>query len=159
SRARSGGMSAHATPPSVARRAVAPLLLGALLVVACLPVFPWLRARWTASDGFFAHAPLVPLASLTVAWLRRRELARAAGKGSWAGLWLVVPALLVHAASVLLRFDSPAALSLLVALPGFALLLGGPSLLRALAFPLAFLFFAVPLPMFLVADLVQRLKL
>ncbi len=132
----------------------------ALLVAAAYaPLMPWLVERWRAPDGFFSHGPLVPLASGWLLWRRRHELAASSREGDWRGLLLIAPALALLLVSGLLRFDSPALATLLLLLPGLLVLLGGVSSARAAAAPIAFLAFAMPWPMELLADVVQSLKL
>jgi len=135
------------------------LAVAVATAAAYAPLFPWLLQRWRAPDGFFSHGPLIPLACAWIVWRRRARIAAAAGAGEWRALAAVVPALAGLVAATALRFDSPALASLLLLLPGLVWLLGGPALLRQLAFPLAFLAFAVPWPMELLVDVVQGLKL
>jgi EpsI family protein len=142
--------------PVVAALAATPLVV--FTAVAFLPSLSWLVERWSAPDGYFSHGPLVPLASAWLVWRGRARLLAATGGGSWWGLAWIAPALALGVASAWLRKDSPAALALLFVLPGFALLFGGRERLRALAFPLAFLVFAWPLPMFAVVEAIDRLK-
>lgn len=142
--------------PLVAALAAAPLV--ALTAIAFGPSLAWLVERWSASDGYFSHGPLVPVASAWLVWSGRARLRAATGGGSWWGLAWIAPALALGVASAWLRKDSPAALALLFVLPGFALLFGGRARLRALAFPFAFLVFAWPLPMFAVVEAIDRLK-
>jgi len=134
------------------------LLLGALLVLAYRPTWEWLAQRYQAADTLYAHGPLVPFASLFVVWRQRRRLAQLRDAGSMGGLLLFLPALLLHLAGVLLRVDSLSGLSLLLLLPGLVWLLGGRALLIGMAFPLAFLVFAWPPPLFFLAEAAQRLK-
>lgn len=148
---------------AAARRVAIALAVAALVAVAFHPALRWLGLRWTAADGYFSHGPLVPLACLWLAWRRRAELAAALARtpapGTWWGLALIVPALLLGAAAAYLRFDGPAALALFaLLLPGLALLFGGVACLRVLAFPCAFLLFAWPLPMFAVTGAIGVLK-
>jgi EpsI family protein len=142
----------------VGSAALAALALAACTAVAFWPSLQWLVARWSAPDGYFSHGPLVPAASLWLAWRGRARLRAATGDGSWWGLAWIAPALAFGVASAWLRKDSPAALALLFLLPGFALLFGGRERLRALAFPLAFLAFAWPFPMFAVVEAIDFLK-
>lgn len=112
-------------------------------------------AIWSRSDTF-AHAFLVPPISLWLAWRRRAVLARLPQQPMpWlllpmAGaclLWLVGEMATVNAAS---QF----ALVTLVVLSVPALF--GWAITRELLFPLAFLYFAVPLGEFLVPTLIDH---
>lgn len=99
---------------------------------------------WT--DSNFSHGFFVPAFSAFVIWQKRRELASVPINPSWAGLGLVVVALLVYLLGVI-------GAELFLSRSSFVLLLGGLvvyflgwAFFRALAFPLAFLFLMVPLP-------------
>ena len=152
-----GHLQGHGSA-ALAALALAALALAACTAVAFWPSLQWLVARWSAPDGYFSHGPLMPAASLWLAWREHARLRAATGDGSWWGLLWIAPALAFGVASAWLRKDSPAALALLVLLPGFTLLLGGRERLRALALPLAFLAFAWPFPMFAVVKAIDLLK-
>lgn len=97
-------------------------------------------------DANYSHGFLVPLFSGWLVWRRRNQLAALAPAGSWAGL-----AVLVAGIGELLLGDIGAdnfltRSSLIVILAGLVLFHLGPAFFRLLAFPLAFLFFMVPLP-------------
>jgi len=132
-----------------------------LLAAAVVPLAPWIWSRWRAPDGFFSHGPLVPLAAAWLAWSRRDAIARAwrEGEGTWRALWFALPALALLLAASIVRVDSPALVALLALAAATVALVRGTPLLRALAVPFAFLLFAVPWPMELLADVVQALKL
>ncbi|MBI2115041.1 MAG: archaeosortase/exosortase family protein, partial [candidate division NC10 bacterium] len=96
-------------------------------------------------DPNYSHGFLVPLFSAVLIWRRRRELARLIPRGTWAGL----PVLLVGAISLILGDVGAEEFlmrsSFIVILAGLALLHLGKEISRRLVFPLAFLFFMVPL--------------
>lgn len=97
-------------------------------------------------DPNYSHGFLVPIFSGFVAWQRRTKLAALAPKGSWIGL-----AVFVAGIFTLILGDIGAELflmrsSLIVIVTGLILFHLGAKILGVLAFPLAFLFFMVPLP-------------
>jgi exosortase A len=103
---------------------------------------------WRRSDTF-AHGFLVPLISLWLVWRKRYELAAMTVRPSWAPLaavvvvgfaWLIGELAAVNAASQL-------ALTALLILTVICVL--GTAIARKLAFPLLFLFFAVPVGEFI----------
>ena len=111
-------------------------------------------------DENYSHGFLVPVFSGYVVWQQRERLRGLVTDGSWYG----VPVLLAGVAALILG-DVGAELfvsrsSLIVLLAGLALFHLGWPVTRALAFPLAYLFFMVPLPgvvFFAVAFPLQRL--
>jgi exosortase len=117
----------------------------AALVIATVywTTLDWLAGRWR-TDPFYSHGPLIPIVSAGLLWMRRREF-RLRPAGSLPAL-LLVGAALLHLLGVRLKFEFLSAVSILVVFAGLALLAGGTPLLRAVAFPLLYLLFAIPLP-------------
>jgi len=130
-------------------RWVRPVLVGlvflALLAALYGEILRDLVWQWR-DDGNYSHGFLVPLFSGFLIWQRRKDLGALAPRGSWLGL----PVLLVGLGDLLLgdlggeNFLMRS--SLIVVFAGLVLLHLGRDVLRVLAFPLLFLFFAVPLP-------------
>ncbi len=119
----------------------------------------WLWDRWLV-DPYYSHGPLVPLVSAALLWTRRSSLRLGSGRTT-----LAAAALLASGAILLvgtrLRFEMLGALALVGTLLALASALGGGALLRACAFPILYLLFAVPLPLFFVQALslpLQRLS-
>lgn len=147
----------RAPAPADAWGIALPVLLVVLVAIGVLyretaegMVAIWLRSRT------FTHAFLVPPISLWLLWRLRDRLASIAPR---ANPWMLVPAGLVALVWLLGELAAVNAITELafVALLVLAVsaLLGGP-LVRAAAFPLAFLFFAVPVGDFLLPWLMQR---
>ncbi len=109
---------------------------------------------WT-SDKTYNHCLLIAPIAAVLVWLRRRELAQLT-PGRWAA-----PLLWVAAATLLWLLGSLAGvaqarqLAFVALLQGAAAVCLGRQLTRALAFPLAFLFFLVPFGAELVPPLQQ----
>jgi exosortase len=78
--------------------------------------------------------------------LREHPELRADPGSAW-GFLFVVPALLVHALDAGIHTELLSAVSLVLALPGLSLLFLGKRRTRAIAFPLAFALFALPIPL------------
>ena len=131
---------------------VVAILIG--LYSAVVPV--WREDLWT--DPNYSHVYIVPIISGFVIWQRRRALATLPIEGSWRGLPLLlmgVGALIlgdVGAETFLMRS------SLIVIIAALVLLHLGPKLLRALAFPLSFLLFMVPMPAIFFYAMTARLQ-
>jgi exosortase len=133
---------------------------GALLAVLIglyAPVLSvWLEDLW--NDPNYSHVYIVPIISGFVIWQRRRALAVLPIQGSWRGVPLIltgVAALIVGdigAESFLMRS------SLIVIIAGLVLFHLGPRMLRALAFPLGFFLFLVPMPAIFFYAMTARLQ-
>jgi exosortase len=130
-------------------------LVAVLICVLYGPTVVWLWGRWTLSVWHNAHGLLIPF---VVAYFAYQELdARRhlpVGSSAW-GFALLVPALLLQALDAGLHTELLSALSLVIAIPGLSLLFLGLERTRAIAFPLAFLLFALPIPL----ALTERLHL
>jgi exosortase C (VPDSG-CTERM-specific) len=117
-------------------------------------------ARFALPSDLYSHIVLVPAISLYLVWLKRRTLPRAGGFDLHSFVCFLVPGLAVLSvywfaifSGIKLAQDDILALTTLSFLLLFgtvcALFLGRP-FLRATAFPLVFLVFMVPIPIFLV---------
>lgn len=128
------------------------------LVVAYATALRWCVERWGAPTQYFEHCYLVPLVMALVLWWRRAEWRRRPAAPDAGGLWLLVPALVLHLAAALLTIDSMSAASLVLAVPGAAWLALGRARLRGQWPVLWFTAFAVPLPIYVEGRLAFELK-
>ena len=129
------------------------------LAVLYAPTMQWLWERWTLSVWHNAHGLLIPpvVAYLVYDEMRaRRDLPW--GSSAW-GFALLVPALTIHALDAGLNTQLLSAASLLLAIPGLALLAIGSARTRVIAFPLAFLIFALPIPLAFTEPIHWQLRL
>jgi exosortase B len=128
------------------RPLLAPLLVAVATAVAYAPTVQALaRGPWqTEQEG---HGPLIIAAAFYLLWQARDRLKAAPLSSSpilgWASLLFGLFTMFVSRTQDVLTFE---ALSVFPVLVGEILLLAGWSVLRALAFPLFFLIFAVPAP-------------
>jgi exosortase len=123
------------------------------LVVLYAPTVAWLWDRWTLSVWHNAHGMFVPLLS---GWFAYQELKRTRDLPRRSSAWgfaFLVPALLLHAVDAAVNTQLVSAASIVLLLPGLSLLLLGPARTRAIAFPLAFLAFMLPIPLALTSQL------
>src|SRR5688572_26337693 len=123
------------------------LLIAAELVVLFAPTVAWLIDRWTISVWQNAHGMFVPPVAAWFAW---QELKRFRGRpveGSRWGFALVLPALAIHAIDAGMHTQLLSAMAFFLAIPGLCLLVLGVERTRAIAFPLSFLLFAIPIPL------------
>jgi len=141
-------------------RALRPLelALAALLALALAPALLELSRSWSGRDEY-AHAYLIPVVSLWALLRDRRRLARLPVATSGLGLAGLGAALGLYAFATAAGVVELAGLALVGAIAGGVLWLRGPAWLRALAFPIAFLLFLVPLPESWLAPVVVELRL
>lgn len=130
-----------------ARTLMSPLIaVAALLGWAYWPTLQFLYDKWTG-DPQYSHGFLVPAFSAYLLYTARDRFA-ATTLRPWpiiGGMVLAV-ALVMRVASGLLLFHQLDALSLLVAVAGCVLAVGGGAALRQAAPAVAFLIFMIPLP-------------
>jgi len=133
------------------------LLLVAVLVVLYAPVLRTLVYQWYA-DADYSHGFLVPLLSAYLIWQRRDKLRQVPRRPSFWGLVVVITAIgLLFLGSLgaelfLARF------SLLCTICGLIVYFCGGAVLRAMAFPMAFLLFAIPIPVVVYNEIVFPLQ-
>jgi exosortase len=127
------------------RSAAAAALIGASTLAVYYPVLASLGRQW-ASDENYSHGFLVVPFALLFAWRARRSLAAAEPRPQLLGFVLVVLSLCAFLAGQLAAELFLARLSLLGLIAGAVLFLWGPAHLRKLAFSLALLLLAIPLP-------------
>ena len=136
------------TPQAVSmRRRLGLATLAVLVALLYAPTVLWLFDRWTLSVWHHAHGLLIlPVVGYFVLQ-ELKPLAALPRTGSAWGFVILVPALLLHALDAGMHTQLLSAVALLMALPGFSLLLLGVPRTRAILFPLAFLAFALPIPL------------
>jgi exosortase len=133
-------------------------LVAGLLALALAPAVVDMAAIWASVD-YYAHGFLVAPVALGVAWLARGELATLTASRDFRALLLLGTALALYAVGVVTGSVLLEGLACPLAVAGAVWLLRGPAWLRALAFPIAYLVFMIPLPAPWVAPLITRLQL
>ena len=142
--------AASAATRSPAARRARRLVLAAVaagLVLVYAPTMVWLFDRWTMSVWQHAHGLFIPP---LVIWLVAQELKRHRDLPVAASRWgfaLLVPALLLHVLDTGIQTQLLSAFSIIVALPGLALLFLGWPRTKVILFPLLFTAFALPIPL------------
>lgn len=127
----------------IGRAGIAALLVGALVILIYAPTLRWLALAWW-QDPYYSHGWLVPPVSAALAW-RQRAVWRERQPAN-AGLLFLALGVALYILGWLLSAQFVAAFSLLPVLGGLAWTFLGARAARTLAFPIAFLAFAVPLP-------------
>jgi exosortase B len=134
------------------------LLVVVLLFVTYVPTYVVLaKTVWQSEDG--SYGPLILVAVLYVFWTKRHRLADSTSSSACAvGAILLAAGLfcyVVGRSQGIIGLDTASQLPVIA---GVALILGGWLSMRALLFPVLFLFFAVPLPGVLVVAMTEALK-
>jgi exosortase len=144
------GASNHTaeTPAPAGLARFIPYLVLAEVVALYAPTAVWLYGRWTMSVWHNAHGLIIPF---VVAYFVQQELkafpARRPVIGSAWGFAILIPALILQSIDAGLHTQLLSAISLVIALPGLALLFLGLERTKAIAFPLAFAAFMLPIPL------------
>lgn len=143
------GPMAHATPSRRWVPVFAAFVFACLLSIAAFPDAWFSMAYvWWTSDTF-AHGFIALPCAAWMIWRRREDWAQVEQRAWWPGLAGVLGCGALWFAGRLGGVASVEEIAAVAAIPATLLLLAGPSIARALAFPLAFLFFAVPIGEFL----------
>ena len=117
-----------------------------------------LVARWL-NDGNWSHGWLIPAFSLYFLTTRREELCRSRPHRSYLGAVILAMSLAAYFVSAWrLRMAYPQALSIVGAIFGLTLLMGGWGVIRVAWFPILFLLFAIPLPQSIYVDVTMPLR-
>lgn len=133
------------------------LLLVGVLALLYAPVLRLLVWQWY-NDADYSHGFLVPLLSAFLIWQRRDKLRLVARRPSPWGMVVVLISLAFLFLGSLGAELSLARLSLLGVICGMIVYFAGSAMLRALTFPLAFLLFAIPIPVVIYNSIVFPLQ-
>lgn len=116
-----------------------------LLVVLYAPIIPWWVKHCSEPEGLYGHAFLIPFVSLWLLWQNRKKLSQVAYQPCPKALWLVAAGLSLNLVGVFVEAKFIVFSSLVIVLIGLLWMWLGTEFIKAAWFPLAFLFFAVPL--------------
>ncbi len=134
------------TTLSFLKRYWLPLAAGILVLVCLKDIMAAYNFYWSDQDGYYTHAPLVPLVFGYMVWKNRFRLGRMEHKGGWAGVLLVVLGCLGVLGALVIQAETmagPAIILLLVAVIWGTM---GWQSTRVLLFPILFLYTVIPLP-------------
>jgi exosortase len=143
------GVAPVSTSVTGLNRPLLPWLPAFVLAAAMLALYARVLLKlghdwWTNPD--FSHGFLVPLFSLYLLWHKRDKLQTMVRRQSWAGLAIIVPALMVLIVGVFGAELFLSRVSLVMLLVGITLTFFGWEILKEVAFPLAVLLLAIPIP-------------
>ncbi len=131
---------------------------GVLLLLNYWPTFNWMISRFEEANSYSTHGYLIPFISGYLLWNQRQSLSKVPIQASAWGLIPLSIGLLLHWISGIADVSSISGFTIIFVLAGFILLLRGWQQLKELWFPIAFLFFAIPLPDFIISGLNFKLK-
>jgi exosortase len=117
------------------------------LVLLFAPTAKWLLDRWTMGIWYNGHGLFIPPLVAYFSWITLRKLKAAPVDVSPWGFLFLAPALAALALDAGIHSQILSAIALVIALPGLSLLFLGATRTRAIAFPLAFSFFMLPIPL------------
>jgi exosortase len=132
--------------------------LAALVCVLYAPTVVWLWGRWTLSVWHNAHGLIIPFVVAYFIYQELRDKRHLPVGSSALGFAFLLPAMALQALDAGMHTELLSAVSIVLALPGLALLLIGTARTRAIAFPLAFLAFALPIPLGITENLHLALR-
>jgi exosortase len=140
-----GGSDTGVRTPDIRLLALQVAAIGACFAFVYVDVIAKLTRDWSTDDNYSHGFLIVPIA-LYLAWERRAVLMRLPLAPSLSGLLIVLASLAVLAAGTLGVELFLTRVSMIGVLAGAIVFLCGWAHLRALFFPVAFLFLMVPLP-------------
>jgi exosortase A len=132
-------------------------LLVAVLVTLYAPVLVRLVRQWN-NDSDYSHGFLVPFVSAYLIWQRREKLAQVLRRPSNWGLVVVLFSLGLLFLGTLGAELFLTRVSIIGTICGLIVYFSGWGVLQAMAFPLAFLLFAVPIPVIVYNEIVFPLQ-
>jgi len=133
------------------------LLLVGVLIALYAPVLGTLVDQWY-HDADYSHGFLVPFLSAYLIWQRRDKLRQVPRRPSSWGMFVVLVALGLLFLGSLGAELFLARTSLLCTICGLIVYFCGWAMLRAMAFPMAFLLFAIPIPVLIYNEIVFPLQ-
>ena len=143
------------------------IVLASLLSVAVIGLFYRFLVKQLGPNGFSAtrfedwgHAYFVPVVSGFFIWKHRERLARVRVKPYWPAV-TILPLAVVTYVYFILNFSNHMfqGAAFVLAVAGVVLLVGGPVVLRALAFPIGYLLLAVTISEQVMNGITWQLKL
>jgi EpsI family protein len=115
--------------------------------------------RITGGASYYTHGPLVPFISLLIAVLLIRHTRIRVRPRPVLGGVVLVASILLHLTACLARVNFASGFAFIGILVGMVLMVWGAEALRRLWFPIAILFFMVPLPQVMIANMNFRLRM
>jgi exosortase len=124
-----------------------------------LPIYSHLLGRFGARESYYSHGYLVPFVIAYLVFRKQNRLKEIEALGIFSGLIILLTGIVLYLASLFLKSNFTAYLSLPLVILGVLLYLKGKKFTKELLFPLAFLFFMLPLPEFMIIGISFKLKI
>ena len=137
----------HPSPAREIRHRWSLWLAATALALLFAPTLSWLWDRWTLCVWNNAQVLLIAAVIGYLIWRELQARNHLAPTSSAWGFVFLVPALLLHALDAGMHTQLLSAASLVIALPGLALLFLGIERTKSIAFLLFFLVFTLPIPL------------
>jgi exosortase len=115
------------------------------------PILPDLYRLWMKTNGDNSHCLLVPLISIYLIWMKRKEINWENLHSANIGLFLLILSMLLYAFGYIGGVEILQRLTIVSTVIGLVLYNLGSRLFSQISFPLLFLFFMVPVPDSIVA--------
>ncbi len=130
-----------------------------LALVVFIPVYSNLFYRFNARDSYYSHGFLIPLVVGYLVFRKRKALSAIEPKSSLLGLLVFILGLGLYLISLVLKVNFTSYLSIPIVITGILLYLKGVKFTKALAFPICFLIFMLPLPKVMIVGISFKLKI
>ncbi len=134
------------------------LFFALVFIANYIPTFRWMYGRFEEENSYSSHGYLIPFISAWLIWKLKDEIAPPSNENRGLGLLIFFAGIFTHLLSGLADVSSLSGLSMLFVLSGACISLWGLKGYNTLWFPILFLFFAIPLPDFIISSLNFKLK-
>ncbi len=134
-------------------------LITIIIAVIYRSTFIWLFERFSEPDSYYSHGFLIPLVTGILIWQKKEKLRAITPESSGLGIILLLIGSLTQIASVITEVYLVSEISLFLNIFGIVLFLYGKKTCRELFFPLSFLAFMIPIPMFLINQISFPMRL
>lgn len=133
-------------------------MVGAALCLCYGDYLLWMFERWW-KDEYYGHGFLIPVISGWLIWRHWDDLKKLPRESFGLGLVVMGLGLVLHVAATWLGVNFPSGFAFIITLYGAIIWLWGWPVGRAIAFPVAYLVFMVPVARLLVDQFAQPLQL
>jgi exosortase D (VPLPA-CTERM-specific) len=143
---------------STVKRVVLMLLIVVLSLLAFKEQIALLISKWNGSQDF-NYGYIIPVITLYLIWQKRSELLLLHCKESWIGVVIIISSAFTLYIGKLSAIQVIELYSIIFAIYGIVILIVGWRGFREIIVPLLILFFMVPLPQFILANMSSELQL
>ena len=109
----------------------------------------WLTQRWSMDSSFgngdFSHGWLIPVVSISIVYMKRREFLAAPKEVSKLGLFVLISALLLHWLGAKAQHPRLSIMAIILTFWGIPFYFWGWHVAKLLIFPCAYLIFCIPM--------------